>query len=93
MRCGTLKTSSSPAFPPWQDLLVVFAVGVPLHAQTDASYSIIETMNVMVAMRDGVKLAADIYRPTQNGQPIDNKFSVILVRTPYNKEGAASVQK
>ena len=72
-------------------LLVVLAVGIPLHAQTDTSYGITETTNLMVAMRDGVKLAADIYRPARNGQPIDDKFPVILVRTPYNKEDAAPI--
>lgn len=65
--------------------LVVVVVGLPLHAQADRSYGIAETKNVMVAMRDGVKLAADIYRPTENGQAVDEKFPVILVRTPYNK--------
>ena len=41
--------------------------------------------NQMVAMRDGTKLAADIYLP----QPLDHKlpggWPVILMRTPYNK--------
>jgi uncharacterized protein len=72
-------------------LQVVLAVGTPLHAQSNASFGISEARNVMVTMRDGVKLAADIYRPTQNGQPIDNKFPVILVRTPYNKDDAAPI--
>jgi putative CocE/NonD family hydrolase len=40
-------------------------------------------------MRDGVKLATDIYRPSQNGQVVDGKFPVILMRTPYNKDDAA----
>jgi putative CocE/NonD family hydrolase len=71
--------------------LALLAVGMPLHAQADRSYGIVETKNVMVAMRDGVKLAADIYRPTQNGQVMDSKFPVILVRTPYNKDGATEV--
>ena len=71
--------------------LVVLAGGMPLHAQADRSYGIAETKNVMVAMRDGVKLAADIYRPTQNGQVMDSKFPVILVRTPYNKDDATQV--
>lgn len=71
--------------------LVVLAVGMPLHAQADRSYGIAETKNVMVAMRDGVKLAADIYRPTQNGQVMDIRFPVILVRTPYNKDDATQV--
>jgi putative CocE/NonD family hydrolase len=37
--------------------------------------------NVMVPMRDGLKLATDIYRPAGEG-----KRPVILIRTPYKKE-------
>ena len=36
---------------------------------------------VMVPMRDGVRLATDIYRPQGSGP-----FPVLLVRTPYNKD-------
>ncbi len=42
--------------------------------------------NVMVAMRDGVHLATDIYRPARNGTPVSSKFPAILERTPYNKD-------
>ncbi|MFN5360237.1 MAG: CocE/NonD family hydrolase, partial [Bacteroidota bacterium] len=34
---------------------------------------------VMIPMRDGVRLATDIYRPKGNG-----KHPLILSRTPYN---------
>ncbi len=37
--------------------------------------------NVSIPMRDGVKLAADIYRPSSPGE-----YPVLLQRTPYNKE-------
>ena len=37
--------------------------------------------NVMVPMRDGVKLATDVYRPVEGG-PVP----VLLSRLPYNKE-------
>lgn len=37
--------------------------------------------NVMIPMRDGVRLATDLYRPTAGPGP----WPVILVRTPYNK--------
>jgi pimeloyl-ACP methyl ester carboxylesterase len=47
--------------------------------------------NTMVPMRDGVKLATDIYRPAVNGVPIADKLPILLQRTPYNKEGAALV--
>jgi hypothetical protein len=40
---------------------------------------------VMVPMRDGVKLAADIYRPEAPG-----RFPVLLQRTPYNRAGEQS---
>lgn len=43
--------------------------------------------NVMIAMRDGVHLATDIYRPAKNGVPIEDVFPVILERTPYDKAG------
>mgnify|MGYP003579422666 CR=1 FL=1 len=39
----------------------------------------------MVPMRDGVKLATDIYRPTDLTGPLP----AILIRTPYNKQGSA----
>ena len=44
--------------------------------------------NVMVAMRDGVSLACDIYRPAKNGSPIDGVFPVLLSSTPYSKTRA-----
>lgn len=44
--------------------------------------------NVMVPMRDGVKLATDVYLPAENGKPLDGRFPVILTRLPYNKDGA-----
>src|SRR6516164_8055664 len=41
--------------------------------------------SVMVPMRDGVKLATDIYRPAD----LAGKLPVILMRTPYGKQGDA----
>lgn len=56
-------------------------------AQTGSpQYEVIRVSNVMVPMRDGVRLATDIYRPASNGSAIEGKFPVILERTPYDKE-------
>jgi putative CocE/NonD family hydrolase len=44
--------------------------------------------DVMVPMRDGVKLATDVYRPAKNGVAVDQRLPVILTRTPYDKETA-----
>ncbi len=43
--------------------------------------------DVMVPMRDGVRLAADIYYPARDGARLEGKFPAILERTPYNKGG------
>ena len=49
-------------------------------------YGVNLSKNVMVAMRDGVRLATDIYRPAdETGSPIDREFPVILGRTSYDK--------
>ena len=50
--------------------------------------NVIAQTNVMVAMRDGVELATDIYLPAKDEQPIAEKLPVILTRTPYNKNGS-----
>jgi predicted acyl esterase len=39
---------------------------------------------VMVTMRDGVRMQADIYRPKDNAGKAGEKFPVIFSRTPYN---------
>ena len=41
--------------------------------------------NFMVPMRDGMRLATDVYRPAAGGEPVDERFPVLLHRTPYNK--------
>src|ERR1035437_5928255 len=66
------------------------AAVTPLRAQTESRYEVVTMKSVMVAMRDGVKLSTDIYRPAANGAAVPGKFPVLLERTPYGK-GAASV--
>lgn len=50
-------------------------------------YDVIVEQNVPVPMRDGVILAADIYRPAHNGKPAEGRFPTVMERTPYDKEG------
>jgi predicted acyl esterase len=54
-------------------LLLPRGVRTPESASTSQS-------DVMVAMRDGVRLATDVYSPADPG-----RYPVILERTPYNK--------
>ena len=41
---------------------------------------------VMVPMRDGVRLATDIYRPARDGKALEGGYPVILERTPYGRD-------
>ena len=60
---------------------------IPQGAETRKTWDVSVLKNVMIPMRDGVKLATDIYLPSENGQPSDQKFPVVMQRTPYDKEG------
>ena len=53
---------------------------------SSAEFGIAVSQNVMVAMRDGVRLATDIYRPAlATGTPALGRFPAILGRTSYDK--------
>ena len=53
---------------------------------TGAKYDVMVAKNLMVPMRDGVKLATDVYMPAHDGMPVQGKFPVLVSRTPYGKE-------
>jgi uncharacterized protein len=54
-------------------------------ADREPNFDVALTSDVMVSMRDGVRLATDVYRPALNGKPLQGRFPVILERTPYGK--------
>jgi uncharacterized protein len=56
-------------------------------AVTRGEFGVSVQRDVMIAMRDGVKLATDIYLPAKNGKPVAERVPVILERTPYGKSG------
>ncbi|MFO7973434.1 MAG: CocE/NonD family hydrolase [Candidatus Hydrogenedentota bacterium] len=41
-------------------------------------------------MRDGVRLATDVYLPAKDGEAVEGTWPAILTRTPYNKSGMKS---
>src|SRR6266536_6233572 len=57
-----------------------------LSAQPGAEYKVTIQKAVRIKMRDGVLLAADIYRPESEA-----KFPVLLERTPYNRTGESDM--
>ena len=49
-------------------------------------YGIMVSRDVMIEMRDGVRLATDVYRPAgPDGEPAEGRFPVIIGRTSYDK--------
>ncbi|MFO7902140.1 MAG: CocE/NonD family hydrolase [Planctomycetota bacterium] len=57
----------------------------------EAVYEVEVETDVMVPMRDGVRLATDIYRPAKEGAPLAERLPAIMVRLPYNKDGQKSI--
>ena len=55
------------------------------------AYDVAIRKNVMIPMRDGVKLAADIYLPAEGESIAEGQFPVILERTPYDKTAPRQV--
>jgi putative CocE/NonD family hydrolase len=68
--------------PRQSPLLLWFSLAVSTLAQQSPPPFIFES-DVKVSMRDGVQLAANVYRPKAEGL-----YPVVLMRTPYGKPGA-----
>jgi hypothetical protein len=58
-----------------------------------AAYDVVIESDVMVAVRDGVRLATDVYRPARDGKALNDRFPVILERTPYNKAATSRSER
>jgi putative CocE/NonD family hydrolase len=84
--CGWLLTGADLGYSQQIPNIPEGAAVDPVRAGRETPYEVASTKHVMVAMRDGVRLATDIYRPARNGTPVDGKFPVLVERTPYNKE-------
>ncbi len=67
-------------------LVILAVLAVPAShgwaQESQQTYEVVVERGVAAAMRDGIKLRADIYRPRNEG-----KFPVLLQRTPYDKNG------
>jgi putative CocE/NonD family hydrolase len=68
---------------------LVLAASDGLACARDTAYGVIVKSDVMVPMRDGVRLATDIYLPAKDGKAIQEKLPTILERTPYGKAGSS----
>jgi putative CocE/NonD family hydrolase len=60
----------------------------PETSKRPAEFDVMVERDVKIPMRDGVRLAADLYRPARGGKPAEGRFPALLTRTPYNKDGS-----
>jgi len=68
-------------------------MSTPTQACSAPCYEVIAERNVMVPLRDGVRLATDLYFPALDGQRVAGEFPVVLTRTPYDKSNRAACGK
>jgi putative CocE/NonD family hydrolase len=61
-------------------------VGAEGHEGSWQQFDVEVERDVMAPLRDGVRLATDVYRPALRGQMVSGPFPAILERTPYNKQ-------
>jgi putative CocE/NonD family hydrolase len=67
-------------------LVAAFTLAGAAQARAQAApYEVLLESNIRVAVRDGVKLATDVYRPARGGKAAPGRFPVILERTPYGR--------
>jgi uncharacterized protein len=64
-----------------------FFAMAPVWAQDEARYGVVVERDVMVTMRDGVRLAIDVYRPDAEGT-----FPALVERTPYDKTRSSEIR-
>ena len=70
-------------------LVATLASRHDVSAQAPAPYgSILAERNLMIPTRDGKRMATDVYRPARNGVAVNERFPVLLQRTPYDKTKA-----
>ncbi len=61
----------------------------PKVSPRQADFGVVVEKNVMIPIPDGVRLAADIYRPAREAKPAAGRFPAVLTRTPYDKDNTA----
>lgn len=62
--------------------VLMVSVAMPAAAQ-EKLYSEVSRTSLYVPVRDGTRLAVNIYRPAVNGQPVATPYPVVFAFTPY----------
>ncbi|HEV3117624.1 MAG TPA: CocE/NonD family hydrolase [Gemmataceae bacterium] len=54
------------------------------------AYDVVVDKEIRLPVRDGTRLALDLYLPAHDGRPAPGRFPTLLARTPYNKNAMAA---
>ena len=74
-------------------LIIDNAYGLPFPQIIFSGASPFWNNNVIMTMRDGIKLSSDIFFPSLNGKKAPGPFPVVLERTPYDKTASRAHSK
>jgi putative CocE/NonD family hydrolase len=88
-RWSFLYASAALLLSSWSVPWAAFAQ-TPTVARSAPSCEVVVQKNVQVAMRDGTRLAADLYLPARAGELLPGKHPTLLSRTPYDKNGVTA---
>ena len=80
-RSSTRPPSSIPASP----CASTRSATCVIERETHERYGIVVSKDVMVQMRDGIRLATDLYRPARDGELVPGRWPTIVCMTPYDK--------
>jgi putative CocE/NonD family hydrolase len=79
---NTIRRCRALSLGQWPQLLLALAMAIFITQSALAAPDVRVERNVAVPMRDGVILRADVYRPSDDGP-----YPVLVMRTPYGKQG------
>src|SRR5260221_1092846 len=65
--------------------IVAAAACVPAVARAQTYDVVRAEHDLMIPVRDGARMATDIYRPARDGVVLAERLPVLLIRTPYDK--------
>lgn len=65
--------------------IIAAVLCVPAAALAQAYDVVRAEHDLMIPVRDGARMATDIYRPARGGVVLEERLPVLLIRTPYDK--------
>jgi putative CocE/NonD family hydrolase len=60
----------------------------PCPNASESAYDVVCVPNVMLPLRDGVRLATDLYFPARGVDRVAGELPAIVIRTPYDRTGS-----